>query len=208
MSISTAGSCGSARPAPAHRRCSPPSAAALRTTPNIADIAPRTVAFLRGINLGKRRVTNARLKELFEAAGCTDVSTFQAAGNVLFDDGPGVAEIRAVLEHGLGYDAAVYLRTADEIASVAGAPPFPQVHVEKPAALIVTFFERPVPTAVEAHSNDVDVLRVDGRELYWLAGNGIAKTTLNWRPIEKLFPDPGTNRNINTVRAIATKLTG
>ncbi|MEZ5410804.1 MAG: DUF1697 domain-containing protein [Acidimicrobiales bacterium] len=164
------------------------------------------MALLRGINLGKRRVTSARLGELFELAGCEGVSTFQAAGNVLFEDGPGVAVIRATLEEGLGYDVAVYLRTGTEMARIASAPPFPGLRVEKPASLLVTFFDGEVPKAVEAASNDVDVLRADGSELYWLAGNGVAKTTLDWRTVQQHLADPGTNRNITTVRKLAAKL--
>lgn len=166
------------------------------------------MALLRGINLGKRRVTNARLGELFELAGCEGVSTFQAAGNVLFEDGPSVAVIRTTLEEGLGYDVAVYIRTAEEMARIASAPPFPGVHPQKPSSLLVTFFDGEVPKAVESASNDVDELRADGRELYWLALNGVAKTTLDWRPVEKHLPDLGTNRNITTVRKLAARLTG
>jgi uncharacterized protein (DUF1697 family) len=166
------------------------------------------VALLRGINLGKRRVTNARLEELFVLAGCEGVSTFQAAGNVLFDNGPEVAAIRATLQDGLGYDVAVYVRTATEMARVAGAPPFLDVDLQKPASLLVSFFDGEVPKAVEASSNGVDVLRADGRELYWLAGHGVAATTLDWRPVERQLPDPGTNRNITTVRKLAAKLAG
>ncbi len=161
---------------------------------------------LRGINLGKRRVTNARLAELFELAGCEGVSTFQAAGNVLFEHGPDVRVIRTTLEEGLGYDVAVYVRTATEMVRIATAPPFPDLHPQKPASLLVTFFDSEVPKAVEAASNDVDVLRADGRELYWLAGNGVANTTLDWRPVEQHLADPGTNRNITTVRKLADRL--
>ena len=174
----------------------------------VGRIAERRVALLRGINLGKRRVTNARLAELFEIAGCEGVSTFQAAGNVLFDNGPDVAVIRATLEDGLGYDVAVYVRTATEMARVASTPPFPDLDPQKPASLLVSFFDGKVPKAVEAASNDVDVLRADGRELYWLAGNGVAATTLDWRPVERQLPDLGTNRNITTVRKLAAKLAG
>jgi uncharacterized protein (DUF1697 family) len=61
---------------------------------------------------------------------------------------------------------------------------------------------------VEAASNDVDVLRADGSELYWLARNGVAKTTLDWRPVETHLADLGTNRNITTVRKLAARLAG
>ena len=44
----------------------------------------RYIAFLRGMNLGKRRLPMSRLKELFEELGFNDVETFIASGNVLF----------------------------------------------------------------------------------------------------------------------------
>src|SRR5690606_26531302 len=121
-----------------HGRCGDPPACRRLTSSAMPE---RTVALLRGINLGKRRVTNARLAELFELAGCRGVSTFRAAGNVLFDAGPGVGRIRAALEEGLGYEVAVYLRSATEMNRIATAPPFPDVEVAKPASLLVTFFD-------------------------------------------------------------------
>ena len=46
----------------------------------------RYAAFLRAVNLGKnRRVTNDRLKELFEEAGAEEVATFRTSGNVVFE---------------------------------------------------------------------------------------------------------------------------
>jgi uncharacterized protein (DUF1697 family) len=166
------------------------------------------VAFLRGMNLGKRRVTNAQLQELFEGAGCTNVSTFQAAGNVLFDDGPSVAKLEAALHEGLGYDVAVYARTAKELAAIAEVKPFAGVgELAKPAGLHVGFYSAKVPKSVEKLSNDVDALKADGKELYWLARQGVAESTLDWKAITKLTGDPGTVRNANTVRKLAAKVT-
>ncbi|MFL5894015.1 MAG: DUF1697 domain-containing protein, partial [Thermoleophilaceae bacterium] len=45
---------------------------------------PRSAAFLRGINLGRRRVTNADLRSCVEAMGFSDVDVFGASGNVVF----------------------------------------------------------------------------------------------------------------------------
>ncbi len=42
------------------------------------------VAFLRGINLGNRRLKMDELRRLFEQLKFTDVATFIASGNVLF----------------------------------------------------------------------------------------------------------------------------
>ena len=76
----------------------------------------RYVAFLRGINLGNRRVKSPELIGHFEAIGFADVATFRASGNVVFVD-PGKeteakvqARVEAGLEEALGYDVAVFLR--------------------------------------------------------------------------------------------------
>ena len=42
------------------------------------------VAFLRGINLGHRRIKMDRLRQLFEEMKFTGVATFIASGNVIF----------------------------------------------------------------------------------------------------------------------------
>ena len=45
----------------------------------------RYVAFLRGMNLGRRRITNDALRAEFEALGFGGVATFLASGNVIFE---------------------------------------------------------------------------------------------------------------------------
>ncbi len=45
---------------------------------------PRYIAFLRGINLGKRRLPMSQLRSSFEELGFSDVKTFIASGNVVF----------------------------------------------------------------------------------------------------------------------------
>ena len=45
----------------------------------------RNVAFLRGMNLGGRRLMNDELCSHFTALGFTGVSAFLASGNVLFE---------------------------------------------------------------------------------------------------------------------------
>ena len=52
----------------------------------------RSVAFLRGINVGGHRVTKEQLVAPFAGLGCGDLDTFLASGNVLFTPEPGVGE--------------------------------------------------------------------------------------------------------------------
>lgn len=94
-----------------------------------SDATPvRQVALLRGINVGKgARIAMADLAACTEEAGCADVRTVLATGNVLFTDVRPAAELRGVLEAAyaerFGYDAVVQvLPLADLEAAVAGYP--------------------------------------------------------------------------------------
>ena len=90
----------------------------------------RYVAFLRGMNLGKRRIKNPELVKHFEAIGLEDVATFRASGNVVFVDPAGESEsklgkrLEGELDDRLGYDVAVFLRSAKEVAAIAARDPF------------------------------------------------------------------------------------
>ena len=56
------------------------------------------IAFLRAVNLGKRRVPNARLVELLEELGYRDVWSYINSGNVVFS----ASGARTVLERAIG----------------------------------------------------------------------------------------------------------
>ena len=90
---------------------------------------PRYVAFLRAINVGGHTVAMASLRRHFEDAGCCGVETVIASGNVLFESSSRSAavlekRIAAHLEGRLGYAVATFLRTPDELASIAAHRPF------------------------------------------------------------------------------------
>src|SRR5207344_462046 len=64
-----------------------------------ANAMSRYVALLRGINVGgKNSVPMGRLREVLEELGFTDVATYIASGNVIFDSKLGAAEIGALIE--------------------------------------------------------------------------------------------------------------
>ncbi len=89
----------------------------------------RYVAFLRGMNLGGRRIKNDELRGEFEALGFADVACFRASGNVIFGVDGGVegelaARIEAGLVESLGYEVPVFLRGAAELLSIAASEPF------------------------------------------------------------------------------------
>src|ERR1044071_3416059 len=89
----------------------------------------RYVAFLRGMNLGGRRIKNEELRAEFEALGFEDVATFRASGNVIFAaekraEGTLTRTIEKGLGEALGYEVPTFLRSAAEVAAVAAQEPF------------------------------------------------------------------------------------
>ena len=49
----------------------------------------KLVAFLRGMNLGGRRISNTELVKAFEQAGFEGAAAFRASGNVVFESAEG-----------------------------------------------------------------------------------------------------------------------
>jgi len=175
----------------------------------------RYVAFLRGMNLGKRRIKNPELAAEFERLDLGDVATFRASGNVVFELGgresrAALAErIETGLLEGLGYDVPVYLRTIDEVAKIAAREPFPaQALAASKGKLQVTML-RSKPSAAAsrkalAFGGEEDRLAIEGSELYWLPSGGISESELDLKAIEKAL-GPGTQRTMGTIEQIAAK---
>ena len=175
----------------------------------------RYMAFLRGINVGGHTVKMEALRRLFEGLGFADVSTFIASGNVVFktdEADPAALEqrIEQALQVALGYEVATFLRTDAEVTRVAGYSPLPDLPVE-PGDSSYVIFLRTAPDAaagdrVRALSNEQDVLKVEGRELYWLRRGSLLETTISnaaWG--RALGVMPTTMRNANTLRRLAAK---
>jgi uncharacterized protein (DUF1697 family) len=174
----------------------------------------RYVAFLRGMNLGGRRITNEDLRSHFEALGCGEVATFRASGNVIFGaDGERPAALAERLETGLGeslgYDVPVFLRSAEELRSIVAAEPFETKAVEASAGKLQVALLRKAASAaarkqVKALSTDADRLAIEGRELYWLPEGGLSESDLDLKAIAALL-GPTTIRTKGTIDQIATK---
>jgi uncharacterized protein (DUF1697 family) len=182
---------------------------------------PSVVAFLRAINTGERRVTNARLVEVVAGAGFADVRAYQAAGNLLLDPGdldpPAVEQaVEAAIAAGLGYAAETFVRNADDLVATLTAEPFPTSAVEAaaaaggPAKPQIGFLRDPVDEAtaeaVAALSTATDHVVVIGRELHWLPLDGVGRSPLDLTAAAALL-GPLTVRTRGTVERIADKLT-
>lgn len=176
---------------------------------------PRYAAFLRAINLGRnRRISGADLRSLFEELGFDDVASFRTSGNVVFAaGGEPPAALTASIERGLagslGYEVAVFLRTASEVQSIAGHQPFaaPVLAASGGKLQVALLSKPPAPRVQEevlALSTGEDRLAFGKRELYWLPSGGTQESDLDFKAIEKLV-GPTTMRTKNTLEQLAAK---
>jgi len=171
------------------------------------------VAFLRGINLGKRQMKMADLKACLEEMGLTQVKTILASGNVRFeaaDDEDLKGRLEAALEDRFGFPIGVVLKSRSDIEAMLAADPFADADPNADVKRYVLMFDRDLPdgVALEGAPGDFDVLRIDRRDIYFLAhrlpngrygegldrigksldeqvGKGRIETMRNWNTIEK-----------------------
>lgn len=171
-------------------------------------------AFLRGINLGRRRVKMDDLQRAFESLGFADVKTYVASGNVVFSTRvqSGTAlrtKIEQKLRTQFGFDVAVTIRTMKQLQALAQEKPFRRVRVTPKTRLYVTFLaQKPqaaLKTPYKSPDKDFTIISVSDREICSAVtlspgtgttdlmtflekqfGGGI--TTRSWTTILKLLP--------------------
>ncbi len=174
----------------------------------------RYVAFLRAINVGGHTVRMEALRRQFEFVGATNVETFIASGNVIFDTARrnAAALERAIevhLQKAFGFPVGTFLRTLPEVAAVAVHTPFRESEFTAGATMYVAFLKQEpgdeVRKAVAALRNPVDDLALHKRELYWLRRNHVGESMLSQGQFEKAKVGDATTRNVTTVRKLAAK---
>jgi uncharacterized protein (DUF1697 family) len=171
-------------------------------------------AFLRAINVGGHRVSNAELGSAFEQIGFGDVTVFRASGNVVFDaDGESAnalaPRIEKALEEQLGYAVPVYLRSATEVRAIAQNQAFDDeiVAASKGKLQIALLSARPaesVRARVLELATGADRLAFGDRELLWLPSGGTLDSDLDLKAIDRLL-GPSTMRTKGTIERIAAK---
>ena len=108
----------------------------------------RVVAFLRGMNLGGRRITNDELARHFADAGLGDPTPYQASGNVIF-----------VPPADLGDPAAPHAPSAP--GSVGGGHDALERHIERHLQAALGY---PVDTFVRSLRELADMVAAEGLE--------------------------------------------
>ena len=103
------------------------------------------VAFLRGINVGGKKVIKMEdLTGVFVALGFKNVRTFIQSGNVIFDAAEAssqvlVGKIEKKLLKSLGHEVTVILRTIDHLKDIVRRNPFKKIEPAADVVMFVTF---------------------------------------------------------------------
>ena len=161
------------------------------------------VALLRAVNVGgTAKLPMAELKAMAEELGFGTPRTFIASGNLLFTSDQSEEPVRKALETKLaehiGKPVAVMVRTASEMAAVAGVNPFPDAPGRR---VLVTFLAQPPPKDALEHARGVDGerLALGSREIYV----DYCGTLLGRSRLRIPAAAAGTARNMNTVARLA-----
>ncbi len=154
---------------------------------------------------------------LFEELGYDDVATFIASGNVIFSTAEHDAKklesrIASHLEKSLGYHVDTFIRTLEEVATIARSTPFPEdgnegitIHV----GFVHDVIGADVARGLTAVRTADDEFRVTGREYYWLCRIRTSESKV-WasREVRALSLPTSTMRNMSSIRKLVAKHAG
>lgn len=168
----------------------------------------RAVALLRSINVGGNRMKMAFLRDLARAAGCGDVDTVLATGNVVLEVPDDLEAVRTSLEEHLaeGFGAIdVVMRTHEQLVDAVARNPW-AADVDggrREGRFVHTMFlqSQPVAEAIASLAADDsdDAFVVDGREVFVAFADGTQGSRYQGSWFERHLGMTGTMRNHNTV---------
>ena len=174
------------------------------------------IALLRGVNVGGKMVSMAKLREMLESLGFEDVKTLLQSGNAVFrapaqPAGKLEQQLEAATAKHLGVTCDYHVRTAGELQAAIDANPMTAQAEKDPSRFTVTFYKAPLDKsavkAAQAAIEGRETLRADGRHLYmyWPDGQGRSKAGV---VVGKALKVHGTARNWNTVLKLARLAVG
>jgi uncharacterized protein (DUF1697 family) len=172
---------------------------------------PTYIAFLRAVNVGKRKFAKAAIVEACEDAGFTDVETYINTGNVRVTTGlRSRAKVETALEKtfaaSAGFEVPTIVFTPEELTAVAADAE--ELAAEHSGLLYVSLLKN-VPTAaavtkLDGAGKDGERAEVRGRAAHLLLGKDYHSAKLSNALVEKHL-GVATNRNVRVIRTLAEK---
>jgi uncharacterized protein (DUF1697 family) len=174
---------------------------------------PRHIAFLRAVNVGKRKYPMAELRAALEAAGYEDVETHIQTGNVLLtaptrSRAKVEAELETLFEKDRGFEVRTIVLSPTELVQVATDAD--EIAAEHPAGhghYVSLLKEAPSAAAartMEEHGFPDETAVVRGRAVHLLYDKPYHEAKVSNVLVEKRL-GVATNRNVKVIRALAEK---
>ena len=174
--------------------------------------AERRVVLLRGINFGKgARIAMADLRACTTDAGCAEVATVLATGNIVVTDPRGGSERRAALEPAyakrFGYNALVLVIDRNQLDMAAAEYPFESL--DEHHDYLVFSDDPDVSSKIITRMHDA--IEPGGTEsvapgpgcVYWRVPRGSTLSSAAGKVLDQReYRSRLTTRNLNTVRRI------
>ena len=170
------------------------------------------VALLRAVNVAGKSLAMSALRDFASALGLDNPRTLLQSGNLIFRSaGRKPAELERLLEleagRRLGVATDFLVRSGRELTSIVANNPFPAAARRDPAHLLVMFLkDEPATDAIAALRKAIvgrESIAAEARQLYIVYPDGIGRSKLSTRFIEKQIGTRGTGRNWNTVVELA-----
>jgi uncharacterized protein (DUF1697 family) len=166
---------------------------------------PRSVALLRGINVGRAKaIPMAQLASVFDALGFSDVHTVLRSGNVVFGSSEPLTEdvaarIEAAVLASTGVQSSVLILGSAAFCEVLDANPLVDIATDGSKSFVTFVTSMPPSLALpDAASLAPEVLAVGPAAVYQWMPEGSLQTRVP-RSFWKQFDAPVTARNWNTV---------
>jgi len=179
----------------------------------------RYIAFLRAVNVGKRQVKMARLRDLFTELGYGDVRTYIQTGNVFFE---APATARATLEaaierhllDALGFEVTICVRTVAEVEAALANDPFAGIDVTPDTRHCCLFTSAPLPAdlalpvIVEQRDYTLTIVAASADAVFVVIQQMPGKASNAIAFIEKTYRVRATARFFDTTRKIVAAAQG
>ena len=167
----------------------------------------RSIALLRAVNVGGRKLPMAELRVLCGALGWEEVETYIQSGNLVFkapgEAGALEARLEKAIEKRFGLDVPVIVRTAAQWAGYADANPFPDAARDEPKRLQLLVSKRPPDKdsadKLQERARGGEAVKAAGGVLWFHYPEGVGTSKLTPALIDKACGSPSTARNWRTV---------
>lgn len=178
----------------------------------------RYVALIGGLPCGRDGVGMETLRSAIAKLGFLNIDTYLTSGNVIFDTspvgviGPLEAQISRHLNNVLDtHGVTAFVRTPEDLADIVSRNPFDAAESKSGGNLLFVVFlsEQPDERAerqLRIRRNDVDELRLVGREIFWLRKP--SEEAVSPPDLAEILDAPATVRSLTTIQRLVDKCTG